>query len=182
MSGGGGGRRRARRRAVAAGQRRPAHEGAGRQQAGAVRQHALPAASRSRPGQFTANLTKDQSLDAAKKAIYKAIAGIISEPPTKEEVERIKTGMLRSHRKTCLTRNAGDCHTDSTTPISQGDWRLMFLQHDRIKNVTPEDLVRVAKTYFKASNRTVGYYIPDAAPDRTVVPDTPDLEKSADRL
>ena len=46
----------------------------------------------------------------------------------------------------------------------------MFLQHDRLKDVTPEDLVRVAKTYFKASNRTVGYYIPDAAPDRTVVP------------
>jgi zinc protease len=36
-------------------------------------------------------------------------------------------------------------------------------------------VVRVAKSYFKASNRTVGYYIPDMAPDRTVVPPTPDL-------
>ena len=63
-----------------------------------------------------------------------------------------------------------------TTPISQGDWRLMFLQHDRIKEVTPEDLVRVAKAYFKASNRRWAYYIPDAAPDRTAVPDTPELE------
>jgi zinc protease len=51
----------------------------------------------------------------------------------------------------------------------------MFLQHDRLKDVQPADLVRVAKAYFKASNRTVGYYIPDAAPDRTVVPETPDL-------
>ena len=24
-----------------------------------------------------------------------------------------------------------------TTPISQGDWRLMFLEHDRIQQVTP---------------------------------------------
>ena len=30
-------------------------------------------------------------------------------------------------------------------------------------------MVRVAQTYFKPSNRTVGYYIPDVAPDRTVV-------------
>ena len=40
----------------------------------------------------------------------------------------------------------------------------MFLQHDRLKDVSPADLVRVAKTYLKPSNRTVGYYIPDAAP------------------
>ncbi len=53
----------------------------------------------------------------------------------------------------------------------------MFLQHDRLKDVSPQDVVRVAKAYFKASNLTVGYYIPDAAPDRTVVPPTPDLEE-----
>jgi zinc protease len=126
--------------------------------------------------EFTANLTNDQSLDAAKAAIYKVIAGVISEPPTQDEVERVKTGLLRQ-----LENSLSDAQTlgvnGLTTPISQGDWRLMFLQHDRIKDVTPEDLVRVAKTYFKASNRTVGYYIPDAAPDRTVVPETPDLEK-----
>ncbi|HWC96005.1 MAG TPA: insulinase family protein [Candidatus Sulfopaludibacter sp.] len=125
--------------------------------------------------QFSANLTNDQSLDAAKQAIYKVIAGVISEPPTKDEVERIKAGMLRQ-----LENSLSDAQTlgvnGLTTPVSQGDWRLMFLQHDRIKDVTPEDLVRVAKTYFKASNRTVGYYIPDAAPDRTTVPATPDLD------
>jgi len=52
----------------------------------------------------------------------------------------------------------------------------MFLQHDRLADVQPADLVRVAKAYFKPSNRTVGYYIPDMAPDRTVVPATPDLD------
>ena len=37
-------------------------------------------------------------------------------------------------------------------------------------------MARVAKAYFKPSNRTVGYYIPDMNPDRTVVPPTPDLD------
>jgi zinc protease len=62
-----------------------------------------------------------------------------------------------------------------TTPVSQGDWRLMFLQHDRIQKVTPEDLVRVAKAYIKDSNLTVGVFIPDAAPDRAAVPNAPEL-------
>jgi zinc protease len=35
--------------------------------------------------------------------------------------------------------------------------------------------VRVAKAYLKPSNRTVGYFIPDMAPDRTIVPAAPDL-------
>jgi zinc protease len=90
-------------------------------------------------------------------------------------VERVRTGLLRN-----LEDSLSDPQSIATgalnTAISQGDWRLMFLQHDRLKDVQAADLVRVAKAYFKASNRTVGYYIPDAAPDRTVVPETPDLE------
>jgi zinc protease len=62
-----------------------------------------------------------------------------------------------------------------TTPVSQGDWRLMFLQYDRIQKVTPEDVVRVAKAYIKDSNLTVGVFIPDPAPDRAVVPNAPTL-------
>jgi len=65
-----------------------------------------------------------------------------------------------------------------SAPIAQGDWRLIFLQHDRLKNVAPDDVVRVAKTYLKASNRTVGYFTPDAAPDRTVVPEVTDLDRT----
>ncbi len=57
-----------------------------------------------------------------------------------------------------------------------GDWRLLFLNRDRIEQVTPEDVARVAKLYLKASNRTIGRFIPEDAPDRTVVPATPDLE------
>jgi len=59
--------------------------------------------------------------------------------------------------------------------IASGDWRLFFLNYDQLKSVTPEDVVRVAKLYFKASNRTVGEFIPTAEPDRTEVPASADL-------
>ena len=59
--------------------------------------------------------------------------------------------------------------------ISAGDWRLLFLERDEIKNVTPEDVLRVAKAYLKASNRTFGEFIPDKTPDRAEIPAAPDL-------
>lgn len=125
--------------------------------------------------EVSATLNQSQSLDAARKAILETVDGIFTEPPTRQEVERVKAGMLRNLEN--LLSDAQSLGVNGlTTPISQGDWRLLFLEHDRIQKVTPEDLVRVARTYFKASNRTVGYYIPDPNPDRTVVPATPDLE------
>ena len=124
--------------------------------------------------QVTATLTQDQSLDAARDAIYKALDDVVKNPPTQVEVDRVKTQLLRGLENSLS--NAQAIATGAlNTAIAQGDWRLMFLQHDRLQAVTPADLVRVAKAYFKPSNRTVGYYIPDPAPDRTVVTAAPDL-------
>jgi zinc protease len=55
--------------------------------------------------------------------------------------------------------------------IASGDWRLWFTNYEEIRRVTPDDVVRVARLYFKDSNRTVGTFVPDATPDRTTVPD-----------
>jgi zinc protease len=123
--------------------------------------------------QVSATLSKDQSVDEVRKIIGETLKGIVSEPPTKEEVDRVKTRMARGLEQQ-LT-DAQQVAMAMTTPVSQGDWRLMFLQHDRIQKVTPEDLVRVAKAYIKDSNLTVGVFIPDAAPDRAAVPNAPQL-------
>jgi len=60
-----------------------------------------------------------------------------------------------------------------TDVIADGDWRLLFTNYEEIKRVTGEDVSQVAKTYFKDSNRTVGSFIPETAPDRTTVPAAP---------
>ena len=57
---------------------------------------------------------------------------------------------------------------------ASGDWRLLFLDRDRVKSVTETDVARVAKAYLKDSNRTVGVFIPTAAPDRSEMPAGPD--------
>jgi zinc protease len=50
-----------------------------------------------------------------------------------------------------------------------GDWRLMFIHRDRLDKVAPADVQRVAQTYLKPANRTVGVFIPTETPDRSVV-------------
>jgi zinc protease len=56
-----------------------------------------------------------------------------------------------------------------------GDWRTLFAYRQRVEKVTTADVVRVARTYFKASNRTTGTFIPTAAPDRAPLTVTPDV-------
>jgi zinc protease len=131
------------------------------------------------PGLVTvsAGLNQDQSLDKARDAIFKAMDDVVANPPTAQEVDRVVSQMMRG-----LENNLSNPQAIATgalnTAIAQGDWRLMFWQHDRLDSVTPSEVVRVAKAYFKPSNRTVGYYIPDAAPDRTVVTPAPAISET----
>ena len=60
--------------------------------------------------------------------------------------------------------------------IADGDWRLLFTNYEEVKRVSAEDVTSVAQRYFKSSNRTVGVFIPEAAPERTIVPDAPSME------
>jgi zinc protease len=131
------------------------------------------------PGLITvsASLNDDQTLDKAKEALEAALADVAAHPPTKEEVDRVRDLMLRG-----LEDRMNDPQQFSlglSEFIAQGDWRLMFLEHDRLKDISPQDLVRVARLYFKPSNETVGYYIPTTVtPDRTVVPEAEPLAKT----
>ncbi len=128
------------------------------------------------PGLITlqATLNKDQSLDKAKIALEDALADVLKNPPTKEEIEKVRQGLLRG-LEADLSNPRGIATGALNNAIAQGDWRLMFLSHDRLEDIGPSDIQRVASAYFKSSNRTVGYYIPEATPDRTVVPPTPNL-------
>ena len=78
----------------------------------------------------SASLKLDQSLDDARQILLKIVEGIPAEPPTKEEVERVKTRLLKN-----IELEMADSQSvalDLSEYYSQGDWRLMFLMRDRI--------------------------------------------------
>ena len=122
----------------------------------------------------TAQLSNDQSLHEARQILIQTVEGLVQEPPTKEEVERVKTRLLRAMEMRMTNSQLVGLNLSEWSAM--GDWRLMFLNRDRIKNVTPQDVVRVAKAYFVESNRTVGEFIPTAKPERAEVPAAPDVK------
>jgi zinc protease len=120
------------------------------------------------------SLKLDQSLDDARQILLKTVEGLPAEPPSKEEVERVKTRLLKNIEQEMNDSQA--VALDLSEYYSQGDWRLMFLTRDRIKTVTEADVLRVAKAYLKESNRTLASFIPTKSPDRAEIPATPDVE------
>ena len=127
--------------------------------------------------EFSARLSNEQDLDDVKKTMLQTISGLVTEPPTKEEVDRAKERIVQRMDREFSNTQAMAVSV-LTEVVADGDWRLLFTNYEEIKSATPEDIVRVAKLYLKDSNRTVGVFIPvDKTPDRTVVPDAPSMEK-----
>jgi zinc protease len=117
-------------------------------------------------------LKPDQSIDEAQQILLKTIEGLPADPPTKEEVDRAKARLLKNIELTM--DNSQSMALNLGGDAGDGDWRTFFLMRDEIAKVTPEDVLRVAKTYLKPSNRTLGEFIPTANPDRAEIPATPD--------
>ena len=122
---------------------------------------------------FGAMLNKTDSLDDARTAMLAAIDSVIKEPPSKEEVDRARTRALKDIDLSM--RDSGRIGLFISEYAAIGDWRTMFLERDAIRKVSPADVQRVAATYLKQSNRTLGEFIPDAKPDRTEVPAKTDV-------
>lgn len=94
-------------------------------------------------------------------------------PATMEEVERAKQ-RLKAQRDQALTRSKSIA-IELSEWMGAGDWRLLFLNRDRVAKVTPGDVDRVAKKYLVSTNRTLGIYIPSTQVARTTIPPSPSV-------
>src|SRR5207245_10860178 len=110
---------------------------------------------------------------AAPGLLLRTIDEVASKPFTSEQVERARARMLKEFD---LLLNSSDrVGLRISEWAGMGDCRLMFLNRDRVRKVTADDVQRAAKHYLKPDNRTVGLFIPTAQPDRTDIPAAPGL-------
>jgi len=113
-------------------------------------------------------LTAKDAPGPAREAMLAELENVSKKPVTAAETERAKTQLLKQFE---LTLNSPDrIGIDISEYAALGDWRMFFIYRDRIKAVTVDDVNRVAQRYLKASNRTLGEYVPTEKPDRTEVP------------
>ena len=120
-----------------------------------------------------ATVPQDKPVDVARDALIETVEGFAAHPVTAEEVERARTRALNQFEQ--LMNDSRGLAITLSEFIALGDWRLVFWYRDRIAAVTTEDVQRVATTYLKRSNRTVGLFMPTATPDRAEIPAPPDL-------
>ncbi|WP_018624683.1 M16 family metallopeptidase [Kangiella aquimarina] len=113
---------------------------------------------------FMAQVAKDKDLAKTEAAFVDVIEGVANNPITEEEVERAKTKLLKGIELSF--NNTQSVALQLTEWVGMGDWRLLFLNRDRLEKVTAEDVQKAAEEYLVNDNRTVALFIPEEKPDR----------------
>jgi zinc protease len=127
------------------------------------------------PGLFTVSAQPEAGqLDAVRDVLLRTMEGLGDEPFTKEEVEKARVRGRRASEQ--LQSNSTAMAQALSSASALGDWRLLFVQRDRLDAVSADDVNRVARTYFRRHNRTVGVYIPEEQPQRLAVPAAPPVD------
>ncbi len=120
-----------------------------------------------------AEVPKDKSAEEAMQIMINTFDNVRTEIPTSTEVERAKNALIKQIE---LAFNSSErIALQLSEWIGAGDWRLLFIHRDRLKEVSVDDVTRVAKHYLKPDNRTTGRFIPVEKPDRTKIPEDIDV-------
>ncbi len=122
---------------------------------------------------FGAVVAKDANLDLTQNAMLKVLENLKSEPITEAEVARAKQQINKGIE--LATANTASLTIALTESMAAGDWRLFFLQRDQVEKIDAATVQAAAEKYLKASNRTLGRFIPTDTADRTEVPGKPDI-------
>lgn len=128
------------------------------------------------PGMFGCliQINKDIQVEAVRESLSKIFQSIVKDGVTEEEVTRAIRELV--NQKENAQTNTGTFAYELSNWVAYGDWRLFFLDRDRIEAVKAEDVKRVAELYFKDSNRTTGIFVPTPEPDRSVIGQRPKIE------
>jgi len=109
------------------------------------------------PTLFTINAmsNKDVKTQDLENAVYEELEKIKKEGVTADELQKVKNQKLIEFYNQVETIN-GKSNNIGTYEVFFGDYRKMFDAPAEYNKVSVEDIKRVAKEYFKKSNRTVG--------------------------
>jgi len=123
-------------------------------------------------------IPKDRNLDSAKRVLIQTMDGIGNMNITQADLDNARNSRMKFFSNT--SNNTIDLSIVLTELIGAGDWRLWFWSRDQLEKLSLQQVKEAAKKYYKPSNRTVAYFIPEAKSDRTRVAETPDIAKLLD--
>jgi zinc protease len=116
---------------------------------------------------------KEEQLVKLRDAMIGVLDNISKQPITDDEVKRWRTAAL-ADIELAMT-DPSRIGVELSEWAAMGDWRMLFVHRDRIEKTTAADVNAFAKEFLKASNRTVGMFVPTAAPDRAPLAEAVDV-------
>jgi zinc protease len=113
---------------------------------------------------FGAELAPGQEVGPARAALIATLESAAAQPVTTDEVERARTKWLTAwEQQYSDPERVGVALSEF---VGQGDWRLLFLLRDRVRDVPVAEVQRFATERLLPANRTVGTFVPTEAPRR----------------
>jgi zinc protease len=114
-----------------------------------------------------------EPLEPVRDALIAAVEGFAKTPPTAEEMERVRRNVANGIEKSL--NDPQKVGVTLSEEIALGDWRLLFLDRDKLPTITAEQVSAAAARYLKRDNRTVGTFIPEDNPLRADIPAAPSV-------
>jgi len=113
---------------------------------------------------FFAQVGKEKDISVSQTAFIETLENVANEPITEEEVKQAKADLIKQFE---LSFNSSSgIALQLSEWVGMGDWRLMFLDRDRMETVSLEQVQQAAEEYLVNDNRTLGLFLPEKEPNR----------------
>jgi zinc protease len=112
------------------------------------------------PYAFSVSMTvrEETPLEEAEEALVRVTEAVAVQPPTPEELGRV---LRQAEAQFAYSRDGVTSQAYSLLFFQLlSHWSDLERHLERLREVTPEDVARVARAYLCPSNRTVGWFIP----------------------
>lgn len=101
------------------------------------------------------------------EAVYAELEKLKTEPVSDRDMEKVRNRVQADFIRG-LRSNSGMAGQLSYYELIEGDWKSILRYQKELEQVTPDDVMRVAKTYFVPLNRTVATLVKKESPSGTV--------------
>jgi zinc protease len=122
---------------------------------------------------FVATVRDPKNVEKVEQIMLAEIEGLGASKIDDKEVDRYRVATEKQLE--LFMTNSRSVAVALTEFAALGDWRSMFAYREQAKKVTAADVARVAKQFFKPSNRTLGRFIPTKDSERAPLEQTPDI-------